>query len=156
MVTSMLKTLAGKYDSSVSRMAAKYAATVATPHGPRRCFQISVDRNGGKAPLVARYGGIPLRRQKMAVLIDRQPVPATRRKELISRLLAGRCEICGHTGAVDVHQVRKLADLGKLGQPHQPGWAELMVKRRRKTLVVCPACHGSIHPGQSTVAALTQ
>jgi hypothetical protein len=92
----------------------------------------------------------------MAVLIDRQPVPATRRKELIGRLLAGRCEICGHAGKVDVHQVRKLADLGKPGQPHRPPWVALMAKRRRKTLVVCPACHDTIHPGRTTVAAPTQ
>ena len=156
MVTSLLKTLAGKYDSSVSKMAARYAASVTTPHGPRRCFQVSVDRGEGKAPLVARYGGIPLRRQKMAVLTDRQPVPATRRKELIGRLLAGRCEMCGHTGQMDVHQVRKLADLGPPGQPHQPAWAALMAKRRRKTLVVCHACHDTIHPGRTTVAALTE
>ena len=47
-------------------------------------------------------------------------------------------------GEVDVHQVRKLADLGEPGQP-RPAWAELMARRRRKTLVVCPSCHDSIH-----------
>jgi hypothetical protein len=156
MVTSLLKTLAGKYDASVSKMAAKYAATVATPHGPRRCFQVIVKRGEGKAPLLARYGGIPLRRQKMAVLTDRQPVPATRRKELIGRLLAGRCEICGHAGKVDVHQVRTLADLGKPGRSHRPEWAKLMANRRRKTLVVCPPCHDTIHPGGTTAAAPTE
>ncbi len=71
MVTSMLKTLAGKYDSSVSKMARKYKATTETPYGPRRCFQVSVERGEGKKPLVARFGGIPLRRQKNAVLTDR-------------------------------------------------------------------------------------
>ena len=45
---------------------------------------------------------------------------------------------------VRVHQVRKLADLGKPGQP-RPAWAELMARRRRKTLVVCPSCHDTIH-----------
>ena len=84
MQTSMLKTLAGKHRSSVSKMAARYKATIETPHGPRTCFQASVERAGRK-PLVARFGGIPLRRQQNAVLTDRQPVPVTiRRKELIS------------------------------------------------------------------------
>ena len=32
------------------------------PHGRRRCFQVSVERTG-RQPLVARFGGIPLRRQ---------------------------------------------------------------------------------------------
>ena len=48
MVTSLLKTLAGKYDSSVSKMARKYGATIETPHGPRKCLQVSVERGEGK------------------------------------------------------------------------------------------------------------
>jgi len=31
--------------------------------------------------------------------------------------------------------------MGK-GRPH---WAQIMLKRRRKTLIVCQACHHSIH-----------
>jgi group II intron reverse transcriptase/maturase len=154
METSMLKTLAGKHDSSVSKMAAKYKATIDTPHGPRTCFQVSVNRGEGRKPLVATFGGIPLKRQKNAVLTDRDPLPAApRRKELITRLLTGRCEMCGQTDDPQVHQVRKLADLDKLGQP-QPPWAKHMAKRRRKTLVVCRACHDNVHAGQPT-ATLT-
>ncbi len=149
MMTSLLKTLANKHHSTVSKMAAKYHATTATPYGPRRCFQASVERPGRK-PLVARFGGIPLRRQKKAILIDRTPVPTTvPRKELISRLLARRCEICQHTGKVEAHHVRALADLAKPGQP-QPAWTQLMAKRRRKTLIVCPPCHDMIHARQPT------
>jgi group II intron reverse transcriptase/maturase len=149
MLTSMLKTLACKYDSSVSKMAAKYQATIETPHGPRRCFQATVERDGRK-PLVARFGGLPLKRQKNAILVDRKPVPVTvRRKELIDRLLAGRCEMCEQRAEVKVHHVRKLADLTKPGRP-QPAWAGLMAKKRRKTLVVCPPCHERIRARQPT------
>jgi group II intron reverse transcriptase/maturase len=149
MVTSLLKTLAGKYDSSVSKMARKYMAIVETPYGPRRCFQASIERKGGRKPLVARFGGIPLRRQKNAVLVDSVPVLAPQgRKELVSRLLAGRCEMCGRTEGVQVHQVRKLADLAWPGQPAKPQWVNIMARRRRKTLIVCGACHASIHHGQ--------
>jgi hypothetical protein len=63
MVTSLLKTLAGKYDSSVTKMARKYQATLVTPFGPRKCMQVSVERGEGRKPLVARFGGIPLWRQ---------------------------------------------------------------------------------------------
>jgi group II intron reverse transcriptase/maturase len=144
METSLLKTLADKHRSSVSKMARKHKAVIDTPHGPRKCVEARIERSGRK-PLVARFGGIPLRRQKDAVLTDRLPVPGIiRHKELVTRLLADRCEICGHAGQVDVHQVRKLADLGKPGQP-RPAWAELMARRRRKTLVVCPSCHDTIH-----------
>ena len=156
MVTSLLKTLAGKYDSSVSKMARRYKATVQTPYGPRRCFQVSVERGEGRKPLVARFGGIPLRRQKNTVPVDRDPVPVTvHRRELIDRLLAGRCELCEEKGQVQVHQVRKLADLGQPGQPATPEWMTVMANRRRKTLVVCGSCHATIHNRRST-ASLTK
>jgi len=148
MKTSLLKTLAGKHDSTVRKMALKYAATIDTRHGPRTCLQVSVQRDESSKPLVATFGGIPLRRQKSAVLQDRDPVPATsRRKELIHRLLAGRCELCGKADTVRVHQVRKLTDLNKPGQPNQPDWMTVMARRRRKTLVVCATCHATIHHG---------
>jgi group II intron reverse transcriptase/maturase len=145
--TSMLKTLAAKHRSTVSAMARKYKATIATPHGPRACFQATVYRAGRK-PIVTRFGGIPLKRRKKAVLTDRLPVPpARRRKELITRLLAGWCELCDQRATVEVHQVRRLADLTRPGQP-QPAWAQHMARRRRKTLVVCRACHDAIHARQ--------
>ncbi|MFD9637589.1 reverse transcriptase/maturase family protein, partial [Streptomyces violascens] len=151
--TSMLKTLAAKHGSTVSKMARKYKATIVTPHGPRTCFEASLERSGKRAR-VARFGGIPLRRQKKAVLDDRAPVPATRPKELISRLWTGRCEWCEQKATVEVHQVRNLAALTPPGRP-QPAWAQLMTAMRRKTLVVCTSCHQVIHADQPT-AALTE
>jgi group II intron reverse transcriptase/maturase len=154
MQTSLLKTLACKYDSSVLKMNRKYAATVETSHGPHKCLQVIVERGAGRKSLVARFGGIPLIRQKNAVLRDREPVPATNpRRELIDRLLAGRCEICGQAEKVQVHQIRKLSDLEQPGQPNQPEWMRIMAKRRRKTLVVCAACHANIHPGRPIALA---
>jgi group II intron reverse transcriptase/maturase len=145
--TSMLKTLAAKHRSTVGTMARKFKATVATPYGPRACFQATVYRAGRK-PLVTRFGGIPLKRQKKAVLFDRPPVPiARRRKELVTRLQAGWCELCDQRAQVEVHQVRRLADLTQAGQP-QPAWAAHMARRRRKTLVVCGPCHDAIHARQ--------
>jgi predicted HNH restriction endonuclease len=72
---------------------------------------------------------------------------------LVTRLLKGRCELCGRTDDIQVHHVRTLADLSRPGQP-QPGWAQAMTKIRRKSLVVCGNCHGLIH-GHS-VTPLTQ
>jgi hypothetical protein len=149
MTTALLKTLACKYGSTVSKMAARYQATIETPHGPRRCFQVSVERSGRK-PLTARFGGVPLRRQRRAVLIDRKPAPVTiRHKELILRLINGRCELCQQTGEVQVHHVAKLAHLTKPGPP-PPEWVKAMVQRRRKSLVVCADCHDTIHRRRPT------
>jgi group II intron reverse transcriptase/maturase len=142
--TSMLKTLGAKHKSTVTTMAARYKAKIETPHGLRTCFEARV-RRPGKEDLVARFGGIPLLRNRDRAITDPAPVlvPAPR-KELIHRLLAHRCELCGHGAAVVIHQVAKLARLGKPG-PGQPAWAAKMAKMRRKTLVVCQPCHEVIH-----------
>ena len=111
MKTSMLKTLAHRHRSTVTKMARKYQAVTATPHGPRRCFEGHVERPGRK-PLAARFGGIPLRRQKKAVITDR---PNAR---------------------------------------PQPAWAQLMTRKRRKTLIVCAPCHAAIHAGTPATACI--
>jgi hypothetical protein len=105
-------------------------------------------RRAGRKPLVARFGGIALRRRKKAVLHDRDRPPViVQRKELINRLLTGRCELCKQIGEVRVHQIRKLAELANPVHP-QPAWTTLMTKRRRKTLVVCRTCPDNIHAQQ--------
>ena len=151
METSLLKTLAGKHRSTVNAMARKYKATADTPAGPRKCLQVTIERDRGRKPLVARFGGIPLRQARTAVLTDQRPVMASaRRNELILRLLAGRCEICEGTAGLEVHHVRKLADLTKPGRRDKPEWMRLMAMRRRKTLITCRRCHEDIHAGRAT------
>jgi group II intron reverse transcriptase/maturase len=144
METSMLETLACKHRASVSKMAARYKAKIETPYGLRTCFEAKVERVG-KEPLVARFGGIPLKRQKTAVLTDRLSTgPVYPNKELIRRLLRGRCELCGRADGIEVHHIRNLAQLQQTGSS-PPQWAQIMAKRRRKTLVVCDECHAVIH-----------
>jgi hypothetical protein len=46
-----------------------------------------------------------------------------------------------------VHQVRTLVDLVKAGHHAPPAWMAMMVRRRRKTLIVCRNCHTGIHGG---------
>src|SRR6266540_2631849 len=122
METSLLKTLAGKHRSTVTRMARRYKATIQTSDGPRACLQVIVERDGGRKPLIARFGGIPLRRQRTAVLTDQRPVMAsTRRNELLHRLLVGRCEVCQAQENLEVHHIRKLADLNRPGRPDKQG-----------------------------------
>ncbi|MEU7184234.1 MULTISPECIES: reverse transcriptase/maturase family protein [Streptomyces] len=151
METSMLKTLAGKHRSTVTKTARKYKRLIETPDGPRTCFQVTVERDRGRKPLVARFGGIPLKRQRTATLTDLKPVMASsKRNELIHRLLAGCCEICESRTQLEVHHVRKLADLNRPGRREKPAWIRLMAMRRRKTLVICRRCHEDIHAGRPT------
>ncbi|MFF5011601.1 reverse transcriptase domain-containing protein [Streptomyces phaeochromogenes] len=148
METSMLKTLAAKHRSSVSKMAAKHKARIDTEQGPRVCFEARIERKNRK-PLVARFGGIPLYRQRSAKVVDRRPVWVDYpHKELVTRLLADTCEICGSTGDVQVHHIRALADLAHAGWPPSD-WTRVMLDRRRKTVVACDACHDRIHEAQA-------
>ena len=143
MLSSMLKTLAAKHRSTATKIAAKHKAKIMTPYGPRTCFEAVVDRGKASRSLVARFGGVPLNRQKTAVINDQLPQRvAYPRRELIGRLSAGRCELCEHTGEVQVHHVRALAELDA---SDPTPWAKAMIRRRRKTLVVCSDCHDRIH-----------
>jgi hypothetical protein len=67
--TSMLKTLAAKHKSTVTKMAARYKAKTVTPDGPRTCFEARKKREG-KPDLIARFGGIILRQDRRAVIRD--------------------------------------------------------------------------------------
>jgi hypothetical protein len=150
MEVSLLKTLAGKHKTTVTVMAKKYQAETETPYGKMKCLRVVVEREH-KKPLIAQFGGIPLRRRKQAILDDHVPtIKGPTRNDLITRLLADTCELCGSTEDCEVHHVRKLADLKKKGRAEKPLWVQRMIALRRKTLVVCRKCHAAIHAGQPT------
>jgi group II intron reverse transcriptase/maturase len=150
MQQSLLKTLATKHRTSRAALCAKYLTTIQTLEGKTlRCLEIRVERPA-KPPLIARFGGISLTRNPMAVLDDAPFVYQNRRTELLTRLLANRCELCGATENIEVHHIRKLADLkGKDGR-EKPPWVKQMAAMQRKTLVVCRTCHANIHAGRPT------
>jgi len=152
-LTSLLKTLAMKHKTSVNEIAKKYQSTAKTSNGPRRCFEVRVER-AGKKPLIARFGGISLKRQRWATITDLRTTPFKPvRTDLIQRLLADSCEKCGSTQKCEVHHIRKLADLKIKGRREKPLWIQIMAARRRKTMVVCRACHMTIHAGRPTQIA---
>ena len=147
---SLAKTLANKHKTTAGKVFRRYKSVAQTEHGERACLRVEVQRGNGKRPLVAQFGGIPLKRQRHAVLVDRQPQRyRSDRSELIKRVLADECELCGTKVDIEVHHVRALRDLRVKGRRPKSAWVELMAKRRRKTLVVCRRCHVNIHAGQS-------
>jgi group II intron reverse transcriptase/maturase len=151
MERSLTRTLANKHKSTAKQMRNKYRSTIETPYGPMKCLKVTVERENGKNPLVAHFGGIPLRRQKEVTLHDQTPrMFDGTRSELVKRLLADTCEMCGSKENIEVHHIRKLADLNIEGRPEKPTWVKRMAARRRKTLVVCQDCHDAIHSGRPT------
>lgn len=146
MKLSLAKTLADKHRSSVRQVLRKYQKVVPTSHGTLKALEVVQPRGAEKPPLVARFGGIELRRQKDAVINDRPPqVYNSLRSELVQRLLAEQCELCRSEMKCEVHHIRKLAELKRPGQKEKPMWVKRMAMRRRKTLIDCQRCHEEIH-----------
>ena len=157
MQTSLLKTLAGKYGSTVTTMARRYEATIETPHGPRKCLQVSVERSEGTQTTGRNVRWYPAQTAEARGPHRPRASPGRRPRQRADRSAPRRdgARSAGDADQVQVHQIRKLSDLDKPGQPDQPEWARIMAKRRRKTLVVCAACHATIHPGRPT-ASITE
>lgn len=151
METSLLKTLACKHRSSIKKQKAKYKTTITSTSGKTvPCLQVVVERPG-KKPLVATWGGISLTYKRKAVIEDKPYKVYGGRTELIKRLTADTCELCGSRKDIEVHHIRKLADLKTKGKPAPPVWVQIMATRQRKTLVVCRECHTAIHNGTLNV-----
>lgn len=147
METSLLKTLACKHKSSINKEKAKYKSTTTSTTGKTvPCLKVVVERPGRRS-LVAMWGGISLVHKRKTIIEDKPYTVRGGRTELLKRLLADQCELCGSKENIEVHHVRKLADLKKKGQPEAPTWVQLMSARNRKTLVVCRECHVAIHNG---------
>jgi group II intron reverse transcriptase/maturase len=149
MKTSLLKTLAAKHQTSRTTMARQYHTIIQAPDGTSHsCLQVRVERTD-KPPLIAQFGGLSLKRQPWAILDDQPSLPPQfPRAELLQRLQADECEMCGSHQNVEVHHIRKLADLKTRDGNARPTWVRLMATRHRKTLVVCHACHVMIHAGR--------
>ena len=152
METSLLRTLARKHRSSVVKQRRRYRTRLETAYGPRQGLQVVVERTEGKRPLVATWGGISLQHRKRAILNDQPPEVKGNRSELLTRLLAERCELCGSQEQIEVHHIRHLRDLGRHGRGPKPRWVQVMAARRRKTLVLCRPCHRRVHAGRPGTA----
>jgi group II intron reverse transcriptase/maturase len=132
---SMLRTFAGKYRTTVSKIKARYE------HNGN--FTVSYPTKKGTKQSVFYNGGY--KRKKLPVLGLADTLPAYIRYErvnsLAARLRAKTCELCGTEGCeLEMHQVKRLKDLRGAHS-----WELVMLDKRRKTLAVCHECHEKIH-----------
>jgi len=149
MEQSLTKTLATKHHTSVRKIMDKYKAELVVERTTYKGLRLSVPREG-KKPLVATWGGIPLKWDMQADLEDRPPPHWNPRSELEKRLLAQVCEQCGATSLteeIEVHHIRALKDLNRYTGREKPHWVKIMAARHRKTLVLCRTCHKDIQYG---------
>jgi len=155
METAMTKTLANKYRTSVAQIYRKYKGTRMVGGYTYKTLQVEVPTKKGARCIY--WGAIPLKVVKVGVgsLNDTKKWDATvlsTHTDLIQRLQADQCELCGSQKDCQVHHIRKLADLKKRwrGRKEKPAWVKRMIALRRKTLVVCRKCHNDIHAGRPT------
>jgi group II intron reverse transcriptase/maturase len=146
---SLVKTLANKLRCRVSEVYRRFQTRLTTAEGTYKVLEVRVDRGPTKKPLAAHFGGISLVWNPWAAIGETPTTVWSGRSELVERLLAQKCELCGATDGIEVHHIRKLADLKGAS-----GWAKVMAARRRKTLVVCKTCHQHIHSGRYDGLAL--
>jgi group II intron reverse transcriptase/maturase len=133
MQQSLVKTLAHKLRISTTKVYKRYAASVETPHGTYKGLRVTVPREG-KKPLVAIWGGVNLIREVKGWIEDNPPrVWNDSRNELLARLKADTCELCGSSDRMNVHHIRALRDLQKRGQSPRPEWVVRMASRQRNT-----------------------
>ena len=142
---SLVKTLAAKHKQSSTWVYRRYTRRL---ENGCKVIAVNVPRDPPKKPLVAIFYAHSLVRDPYVVIKDNVPYTFLHRSELITRLLKGKCELCGSTVGIQVHHVRKLADVREKYRGRKPPlWATFMIGRRRKTVVVCQSCHQSIHVG---------
>lgn len=133
MKMSMLKTLGWKLNTSARKVRQKYQKD--------KDFVIPYNDAKGKQKYRVFYNeGFKKRNAQFDVDYDKLPqtmyVPYP---SLVERLKDGRCELCGKEGKVVMHHVRTLTKLKGNNE-----WEKLMLKRHRKTLVVCEDCNSMI------------
>jgi hypothetical protein len=142
--TSFLHTLASKRRTTVMQVVRKLK------RGPAR-YVITLSKAGQTVKeyeLFASSRQLQKGRVNYQTQLDEPPntYQYRSRTELGQRLLAQKCEWCGQTDLqahFEVHHIRKLKDLkGKAL------WEQVMIARKRKTLVLCRACHVALHAGR--------
>jgi group II intron reverse transcriptase/maturase len=132
---SMYKTFAHKYQTKVSKILKKYHRN---GHFSVR-YQL---KSGVVKDLTFYHDGFKKKSPVSFSNIDKLPnfMYYTAKTSLIDRLKAEKCEMCGATGKLMMHHVRKLKDLkGKTPLEKR------MIARKRKTIALCGNCLKSTH-----------
>lgn len=150
MQASLVKTIARKMKVSSRVVYQKYGRKVQVDGKDMKVLEYRYTSKSGKEKAIV-WGGFRMRRQRIREITrnyDRiVDGYASRRSDLITRLMADKCEVCGKEEQCEVHHIRKLKDLKKrwLGRKAKPVYVLRMIELRRKTLIVCHDCHMQIH-----------
>lgn len=148
MMESLAKTIAAKHKAKTSWVYRKYKRI--SEEGVN-CIVVEVENpKNPEKPYTAKFGHKAIKTNQKTIIEDKALTLYKGRNELVRRLLANECELCGSTENIRVHHTRKLKDIKTRykGQNEPPQWAVFMMERNRKTIVVCHNCHVEIHAGK--------
>lgn len=132
---SCLKTLGSKHKCNVAKIIQRYkdGKGWSIPY---------MTQKGERRARIATYQDCENTRECSDTLPDLVVKHLHSRNTFEARLMAHVCELCGSEDSqhYEVHHVHKVKDLkGKAV------WEQIMIAKRRKTLVVCRECHKCIH-----------
>jgi group II intron reverse transcriptase/maturase len=148
MEQSLTMTLAAKLKRSVSKIYEKYRADLVVDGKKYRGLQVIIPRQD-KNPLVATWGGVSLSWNIKATLEEKpSKLYNTGHSELVQRLLADTCEMCGSTDNIEVHHIRAMKHLHEHPGRPKPEWVKRMIALKRKTLILCRTCHEDVQYGR--------
>lgn len=136
---SCLKTLAGKYKTSIAKIKEKY----------RDGKHWGIPYETKREKKIAYFFKDPLTKKELASKSEVDDLPNLNKffntTEMEKRLKAKECELCGQNDPnlkYEVHHVNKMKNLE--GKEY---WEITMIGKQRKTLIVCQDCHKTIHKG---------
>ena len=158
MQTSLLKTLADKHQTTVNEIVKKHEVELVVDGVKYKGLQAKIPRQD-KEPLVATWGSISLKWDIKAPIEEQPPKIWNTRTELVERLLAQFCELCGDTENLEVHHIHAMRKLHEHPGREKPAWMRRMIELRRKTLILCKRCHEDVEHGlplKKPVISLTE
>lgn len=150
MQASLVQTIARKKKLTARKVYQKYGRKIMVNGKGMKVLEYKYTTKSGKEGSVV-WGGFSLKRRQIHMATGMEDTAAkghySERTDLINRLIANKCEVCGKEGECVVHHIRKLKDLKKRwrGKKAKPAYVLSMIALRRKTLVVCHDCHQQIH-----------
>ena len=133
---SCLKTLASKHKSSISKIIKNYR------DGKSKWCIPYETTTGKKKMYFAKYNDCKSNKNRTDVISNDLVKYLHSRSKFEDRLKAKICELCGSTDSkfYEIHHINKVKNLkGKAL------WEQIMIAKRRKTIVVCRDCHKKIH-----------
>ncbi len=135
---SCLMTLASKHKSSVGKIREQFK------DGKGGWCIPYESRKGKKYMYFAKYQECKAPKEVIDEIPHAVPQTIKTHSSFESRLLAKQCELCGNTDSknYEIHHVHRLKDLKGKSMLEQ-----VMLARRRKTIVLCEKCHHNLHNG---------